>query len=530
MRKFSSYGPVNAQQHYYVPRQALVDEARQQLVGTDPALGGHYITVWAPRQRGKSWIMREVLWQLQADDRFAVAMLSLQHLRAETDPLRAVEILSRNLCEALKQNPRAIHSIGDFEELFKRNFLTKPLILILDEFDALPEIAISYLVAIFRNLYNSQLNQSHESPENRTYLLHGLALIGVKGVLGVENSSGSPFNVQRSLTIPNLTFDEVASMFHDYQQESGQLIEAAVIERIYYEFQGQPGLTSWFGELLTEKYNEHQPTITMEDFDAAYSAAINLLPNNNIINLLSKARQEPYKSLVLELFQTHSKTEFRYDEPLTNFLYLNGVIEWESSDKSHHYVKFASPFVQKRLFNYFATELFRNVGRLHPPFEDLTPVVTATHLHLTKLLRLYERYLQANQSWLFKDAPRRSDLRLYEAIYHFNLYMYLWQFLAKRQGTVYPEFPTGNGQIDLLVRYAGQNYGIEVKSYSDETEYQAALRQSARYGRKLGLQKITLAIFVEAIDEASRQKYETPYPDPSSGVTVYPVFVITNEI
>jgi len=60
MRKFSSYGPVDRELHYYVPRQELVDGAFQQLLGDDPNKGGHYITVWAPRQTGKTWIMREV--------------------------------------------------------------------------------------------------------------------------------------------------------------------------------------------------------------------------------------------------------------------------------------------------------------------------------------------------------------------------------------------------------------------------------------------------------------------------------------
>ena len=527
MRKFSSYGPVDKDLHYYVPRTELVQHALNELVGDAPNKGGHYITVWAPRQRGKSWIMRDVLWQLQHDDRFEVAMLSLQHLRIADDIGQAIKLFGDELAKQLNWPELTLTRADQIYGLFNKEHLTKPLILILDEFDALPETLITDMVTIFRNIYNSRLNQVKQTGQKETYLLHGLALIGVRGVLGIENSSGSPFNVQRGLSIPNLTFDEVTSMFQWYERESGQTIEPAVIERIFYEFQGQPGLTSWLGELLTENYNKHRPTITMQDFEIAYSYATNVLPNANIVNLVSKARQEPYKSLVLELFQTNAKTEFRYDDPQTNFLYLNGVIDLESGDKATHFVKFSCPFVQKRLFNYFAHEIFRTVGRLHPPFEDLTSVATETDLNLTNLLRLYERYLQANQSWLFTNAPRRSDLRLYEAVYHFNLYMYLWQFITKRDGSVYPEFPTGNGQIDLLVRYAGKNYGIEVKSYSDEAEYRKALKQSAHYGQKLELSEITLAIFVEAIDETSRQKYEVIYHDPTSKVTVYPVFITT---
>jgi hypothetical protein len=111
-------------------------------------------------------------------------------------------------------------------------------------------------------------NQTNDSTAEKDYLLHGLALIGVRAVLGVENIKGSPFNVQRRVHIPNLTHDEVVYLFDWYQREQTQKIEPDVVERIWYEFKGQPGLTCWFGELLTETYNTapSQP-ITMALFE-----------------------------------------------------------------------------------------------------------------------------------------------------------------------------------------------------------------------------------------------------------------------
>ena len=52
MRKFCSYGPVDTDLHYYVPRTELIEQALLQLRGEDPKKSGHYITVWAPRQTG----------------------------------------------------------------------------------------------------------------------------------------------------------------------------------------------------------------------------------------------------------------------------------------------------------------------------------------------------------------------------------------------------------------------------------------------------------------------------------------------
>jgi len=73
-----------------------------------------------------------------------------------------------------------------------------------DEFDALSEEAISGLADLFRNIYVSRQYEGNKATDEREYLLHAVALIGVRSVLGIENKRGSPFNVQRGLHIPNL--------------------------------------------------------------------------------------------------------------------------------------------------------------------------------------------------------------------------------------------------------------------------------------------------------------------------------------
>jgi hypothetical protein len=424
----------------------------------------------------------------------------------------------------------------EIERLFSRELLRKPLILVLDEFDALTEEAISSITGVFRNIYIRRQTEADRPTGEKSYLLHAVALIGVRAVLGVENPRGSPFNVQRSLHVPNLTYTEVQGLFDWYTRESGQPVEPAVVARLFDETRGQPGLTCWFGELLTETYNP-DPTrpIGMAAFDESYGAALAILPNNNILNIISKTRQEPYKGFVLDMFRTDEKIAFKYDDPIINFLYLNGVIDWEREGPSEYCLKFPSPFVQKRLFSHFAGELFREPGRLYDPFEDLSDTITDASLDVRNLLRRYERYLQRNRGWLLKDAPRRADLRIYEAVYHFNLFTFLSRFLQRRNAQVYPEFPTGNGKVDpstgsgqaILIKYAGQVYALEVKSYADELAYRAALQQAAAYGRQLGLAELVLAFFVERVDDASRQKYEAVYVDPATGVTVRPAFVQT---
>jgi hypothetical protein len=531
MRRFTSYGPINTKLHYYAPKKELIERAYTQLMGENPLEGGHYITVWAPRQCGKTWIMQQVLQQIEKTGQIDVVKVDLEHLEDEPD----VDIIASSIAEDIfkelgKKNP-GIDTLMKFQELFTRDVLEKPIILILDEFDALTEKAINKITRVFRNIYNRRQNELRKLPGERRYLLYGLALVGVRSVLGIENVKGSPFNVQRSLHIPNLTYNEVNGMFRWYEKESEQMVESEVINRLFYETQGQPGLTCWFGELLTEGFEGYSVDktrpIRMQEFERIFRAAVDRLPNNNILNIISKANQELYKHTVMELFKTDQLVEFKFDNKKINFLYMNGVIEPDIKENEECYVKFASPFVQKRLFNYFSDELFRDMGRVVEPFDDLKDSVTDESINIKNILERYKKYLLKNSHWLFKDAPRRKDLHILEAVFHFNLYMYLHQLLRSFEARVFPEFPTGNGKIDLVIHYKGRVYGIELKTFRDVTSYKKALSRAAEYGKQLDLKEIVLVFFIESIDENNRKKWEVDWDDEVTGITVMPIFIET---
>ncbi|MGE5341275.1 MAG: AAA-like domain-containing protein [Candidatus Omnitrophota bacterium] len=535
MRKFSSYGPIDKELYYYAPREELIEKGYVQLVGDNPQKGGHYFTVWAPRQTGKTWVMQQLLFRLKKDPRFHVLKLNLEDQKDKTNTNQILQSIANKIMNDLDQSPVNIENQEDFEKIFDRKSLNKPLILIMDEFDALPETGISTVVSAFRNIYIHRLDETDKPTEQKTYLLHGVALIGVRNVLGIENQKGSPFNVQRSLHIPNLTFDEVNGMFQWYEKDSGQSIEPQVIETLYHETRGQPGLTCWMGELLTEGYENHPndrtKPITFPDFERIYRKAIDVLPNNNILNIISKAKVDPYRHTVIKLFKTDQPIKFGFDHPEINYLYMNGVIEPDDVPSAPYiYVRFASPFVQKRLFNYFSVELFNELGNLVESFLQVKEIVAPDHIDIPTILKLYQAYLDKNKTWLFKHAPRRSDLRLYEAVLHFNIYAYLDELLRGKGVRVFPEFPTGNGKIDLLIRHSEKIYGIELKSFTDQAGYQAALKQAAVYANQLNMRDIYLVSFIDSIDEENKAKFETPFHAPDIHVTVHPVFIQTGSL
>ena len=533
MRNFSSYGPVDTELYYYAPREELIEHALAQLLGKNPEKGGHYFTVWGSRQTGKTWILQQVLFRLRKDERFDVVKINIETMKMEEDTGRILRYIEDKLAMSLNKKAAGINTPEKFEQLFSKENLEKPLILIIDEFDAICEDAISAIVGAFRNIYIARQEQHDKKTGEKDYLLHSVALIGVRSVLGIENAKGSPFNVQRSMNIPNLTFEEVETMFRWHEKESGQRVDQEVIDRLFYETKGQPGLTCWFGELLTEGWEGFRVSsdmpMDMELFEEAYGAASQILPNNNILNIISKAKQEPAGRIVLDMFRTDTKLQFKYDNPDHNFLYMNGVIDREKLEAGKYHLKFPCPFVQKRLFNYFADQITGYVGKLYEPFEDLDDAINETEINIKNIMKRYHRYLLNNKHWLLKNAPRRTDLKIYEAVFHFNFYMYLSSFMMDFNGHVYPEFPTGNGKIDLLIKYKGKTYGVELKSYKNRSAYNTAIIQAAKYGHQLGLDKISLIFFVESIDEESRKKFEVDFEDKETGVRVEPIFVETAE-
>ncbi|ETR66719.1 MAG: hypothetical protein OMM_12432, partial [Candidatus Magnetoglobus multicellularis str. Araruama] len=456
MRTFNSYGPVNPKKHYSVPRKNIVEKCSQSLIG-DPEDSGHYFTIWGARQTGKTWLYRQSLENIKSQfgDQFCVGEISMQETVLKNDP-NATNVFFSRFLKMIKrefslQPDLDIQSWGDLIDLFSKemSLFARPLILVIDEFDRLPLDIINDLVSLFREMY---LNK-------RLYMLHGLALVGVRAVLGVESKSGSPFNIQRSLHVDNLTFDEVKDMFDQYQEESGQPIEPDVINKLYQKTQGQPGLTGWFGELLTEKYNQAlSQTIDLNQWHHVYVCACEIENNNTVLNMISKARND-YKSSVIKLF-TDANLHFSFDYDWCNYMYMHGIITYEMTGDRHnpyHVCRFSSPFIQTRLYNAFIGEI--KVAHDHSmlaldPLDPLDDVTSGSTLNLPALLNRYKDYLmrlKENGVNPWQNQPRRKrDYHLTEAVGHFHLYHWL-QMALDVGSSISPEFPTGNGKVDLHI-------------------------------------------------------------------------------
>jgi len=390
-----------------------------------------------------------------------------------------------------------------FAQLFskRKGLWDRPLILLIDEVDTIPLSLIDWMVAQFRELY---LN-----PQNNW--LHGLALVGVRAVLGIESKLGSPFNIQKSLKVPNLTPEEVTDLYDQYQNESGQKIEPTVVEQVYQTTQGQPGLVSWFGELLTETYNPGT-LIDMETWKIVWQNARFVEPNNTVMNLIAKAREPEYQQFLIKLFGNNN-IPFSCHRPVCNYLYLHGIIKPFSITfpELGKICRFTSPFIQDCLYYALTDEIIGSERHILPldPLDELTDVFASTSLNLPALLTRYKDYLarlraQNINPWI--DLPRRkTDLHLIEAVGHFHLFSWL-RDAVREDCIVSPEFPAGSGQVDIHLRCGTQRGIIEIKSFVKHSQIKSAQDQAADYAKHLSLDRVTVALFIPVLDETVLEK------------------------
>jgi hypothetical protein len=84
------------------------------------------------------------------------------------------------------------------------------------------------------------------------------------------------------------------------------------------------------------------------------------------------------------------------------------------------------------------------------------------------------------EKWInpWKDQPRRkTDLKLTESVGQFHLFAWLKEAVGRRC-VVNPEFPTGNGKVDLHLQCGEQRGIIEVKSFVNRYQIKSDRQQT----------------------------------------------------
>lgn len=242
MRVFNTSGPCDPDKHYTVMHEALIDQGEalveqgRYFTITERTCSRRCASIFAPRQAGKTTYFQLLFRQL-ATKGYTPIWISFEGLRtlSRAEFYRALTLfLRRELAKYGINSANAIENQIDLQIYFGEvSAGLQALVLVIDEFENIPEVVLDELIHTFRAMY--QKREYHK--------LHALSLVGVSTIAELVLSSASPFNVVDELRIPYFTFAEVQDLIGQYVTETGQAFDGAVIDAIYENTQGQPGLT-----------------------------------------------------------------------------------------------------------------------------------------------------------------------------------------------------------------------------------------------------------------------------------------------
>ncbi|MFZ1471984.1 MAG: AAA-like domain-containing protein, partial [Anaerolineae bacterium] len=328
MRYFNTYGPVNEKEHYIVPRRELLDMLTEQVSA------GSYFTVFAPRQMGKTTLLRQLTERLQAQSNYLVVVLNFQDYADWETPDFLLDIgaeIGEKIIEYLAAGAHAqrgavqelatqsrFDRYGGLRAFLKRFHKLAPeirLVLIIDEFDGTPPRAISSLLQTLRKLYLEA-----EPPRS----LHSAVLVGLRNIAALNLGQSSPFNVARQLNLMGFSEDEVDALLAQYTAERGQAFAPGVSAEIHRQTAGHPFLVNRLADILTEQValNRAQP-ISGADLEQAFRR-MTTESNYNFETIVRHAN--PHKATVLRIM-AGVDYEFNLNNPVVRELHEQGVIE-----------------------------------------------------------------------------------------------------------------------------------------------------------------------------------------------------------
>jgi hypothetical protein len=488
MREFNTYGPVNPKRHYHIDRVAVKAAMREKIEK------GRYFTLNAGRQTGKTTLFREVIAELEADGRYLGVLLDCNGLSQDPPPLIYEQISTRlqdslgprNWPGPLGELARGVvvahhHDLARFLRELGR-LSGRRILVIIDEFDALPEPVLTPLLGTFRYLY-------HHRDEPEIYAPHSLILVGVRTIPSLLQGTQSPFNIADQFTVPYFTAREVADLLSQHTAETGQPFEPRVIDEVFTETEGQPFLVNRIGQILTQDLvPDRSRAITPSDLE--YALALLLSENNtHFASIVSKAA--PYReSLLPLLFYDERRSDFM--DPMTQELIMYGVLRVVSDERRLRYARIGNPIYRKVLLLRFATP------RAEMPISGalLHRYVVEGVLDFDGLMDSFKAFMEEHGVRLMRSQATGRPL---EMSGQYLLLSYLSAARSSIGGHVTIESLSSAGEMDVMAFYRGARFIVETKVWYGKAALEKGKAQLVAYLAAAGLHKGYLVVFDENV-------------------------------
>ena len=481
-RFFETRGPVYKDRNYVVLRTVEIADLVERIKK------GRYIVIFAPRQTGKTTFFRWALDMLTAEDEtFFPIQLDFEiyrnagieafykdlrrkiHEEIVWEFQRRQSTVDSEFQQFLENYPLKDHlSFQPFLKKLSSYLGNRKVAIIIDEFDGIPQAAVSDFLYTLREIYLSK--DPNRCP-------HSVGIVGVKSITQLNyDRSISPFNIQDEFALQNFTFDQVRELLEQYTAEVGQTFAPEVIENIHKQTAGQPFLVNRIAQILTEEMKTPPDEgITFEHFEIAHEQILHER-NVHISHLATNIRRETrFERILMEICLKEKGVPFNLHNEFISALVTYGILKRGIDG----FCEIQNPIYQYHIMQAFQP-LFNGLEDEYLP-ED-TDAGFLDYLTLDGKINM--RALLSN----FRDFIARAGYRILEVpekpqefIGQYLLFAYFDQFVRQVRGFMSVEVRTGRGQMDLIIFHRGDKYIVETKIWGGKSLYQAGKSQLAAY-------------------------------------------------
>ncbi len=458
-RAFECRGSVNPDVSYYVPLDNVVNWDRQNIETMVDR--GRYFSIFAPRQSGKTTLLRQTCETLHSDPDYAVIMLSFEDY-AGLDKAGFYADIENDLYGQLLDRLKAVdcpdidavskfletHHLTDhlsFCDLFEDLnpiIPSKKIVVFIDEFDGIPPSQPPSFLSTIRYLFEEYKREDQKA-------LYSFGIVGLRNIAQLVEGGVSPFNIAHQVDLPPFSLKNIRDLYAQYTRETNQPFTEAAVQKIHRETGGQPWLVNRLAVILTVNVKPG----TVEPIDEAdVDEALRLLlaaENAHFDNLFDKAKRHK------ETFFKIVFTDVGYSLycPEQSWLEQYGLIRKQDTKEKKIKAVVANNIYKARFVETFSLAAIGS----HPIILN-DYVLPGRRLDMNRILMAFDMFFTE----IGADVFNRGKMP-YEETIQFLLTAWLYQFAVGGDDQLHFQLRSGLGRLDILLDYKGKKYIIETK-------------------------------------------------------------------
>jgi len=491
---FNIAGPCNPERHYMLPATARVPDVVRLI--EDEA----YFVVHAQRQCGKTTAFRALADDINEQGERLAMYCSLEVVQEFPDPTDGLPMIYEMIRGEAQYRPelRACPFLVEGHRRFDREtlaskgisellselsiFAGKPFVVFFDEVDCLSGAT---LVTFLRQLRNGCISRR----KGRDFPV-SIALIGMRNIRDFKAKvrpdretlgSASPFNViTKAMTLRLFTAEEVAALYQQHTDATGQVFEPGVAALAYDYSRGQPYLVNALARWCMDEIHDRRfdEPITLADLHEAKERIIRER-GTHLDSLMERMKEPRVRQIVEPVMLGDDIDRDALSDDLSYVLDL-GILAYENG-----ILKPANPMYAEIIGRYLSWGTQQKVR------QDVqeTPWVKDDGLDMPGLMAAFQQFWREN-------ADANTVPYKYREAYPQLVLQAFLQRVINGGGEIIREMALGKKAMDLGVLFRGAKYAVECK----KTVYYAkshakAYDQVCGYMDRLGVDEGWLVVF-----------------------------------